>query len=68
MRTIVKGKEIIFDDSNLSSMANFAKIRKYYKLGTNNAKRKVEEEQNRWEDPDECTKVILGTIALRGSN
>jgi len=49
-------------------MANFAKIRKYYKLGTNNAKRKVEEEQNRWEDPDECTKVILGTIALRGSN
>jgi hypothetical protein len=49
-------------------MANFAKIRKYYKLGANNGKRKLQGEQLRWEDKDECTKVILGTIALRGSN
>lgn len=49
-------------------MANLAKIRKQYKLGPNNAKRKAQGEQSGWEDQDKCTKVILGTIALRGSN
>jgi hypothetical protein len=57
-----------FNDSNLLSMANLAKIRKQYKLGPNNAKRKAQEELSGWEDQDKCTKVILGTIALRGSN
>jgi hypothetical protein len=57
-----------FNDHNLISMANLAKIKRQYKLGPNNEKRKAQGKQSRWEDQDECTKVILGTIALRGSN
>lgn len=68
VRKIVQGREIEFNDTNIQSLTNMTKLRKFYKLGPTNGKRKTEEEQSRWEDPTECTKVILGIIALRGSS
>jgi len=65
----VKGKEIRFDDGALQSVADLAKVRKYYKLGgPNGGKRTNGNEQRRWMDTVECTKVIVGSIALRGSS
>ena len=69
VQKIVNGKELTFDDKNLQSLANFAKICKVYKLELqNNGKRKAGSENCRWNDPVECTKVIVGSIALRGSS
>lgn len=68
MRKVVLGKEASFDDVTIQSCTDIAKVRKYYKLGSSNGKRKADEDQSRWDDPDECTKVIIGSIALRGSS
>jgi Kinase binding protein CGI-121 len=69
VQKIVNGKELTFDDKNLQSLTNFAKICKVYKLGLqNNGKRKADNENGRWNDPVECTKIIVGSIALRGSS
>jgi hypothetical protein len=65
----VKGNEIRFDDRALQSIADLAKVRKYYKLvGPKDGKQKDGKEQRRWTDAVECTKVIVGSIALRGSS
>jgi hypothetical protein len=68
VRKIVKGQEIEFNDKNIQSLTDMAKLRKYYKLSQPSGKQKIKEDQSRWEDPIECTKVILGIIALRGSS
>jgi hypothetical protein len=68
VRKIVKGQEIEFNDKNIQSLTDTAKLRKYYKLSQSNGKQKLQEDQSRWEDRIECTKVILGIIALRGSS
>jgi len=64
----VKGKELRFDDRALQSIVDLAKVRKYYKLvGPNGGKRTNGDGPHRWTDAVECTKVIVGSIALRGS-
>ena len=65
----MRGKEISFDDESLQSITNLDKVRKYYKLvGPGGGKRKNGNEALRWKDAIECTKVIVGSIALRGSS
>jgi hypothetical protein len=44
------------------------KVRKYYKLGQISGERKADEDYSRWNDPEQCSKVIIGSIALRGSS
>jgi len=47
-----------------------AKVAKYYKLGSSSTNKRKGQEvdiEERWKNPDECTKLILGNIALRGS-
>ena len=67
---IVKGKEQPFEDKNLQHLTDLQKVSKVYKLGAqNNGKRKGGSENNsRWKDPAEYAKVIIGSIALRGSS
>jgi hypothetical protein len=64
----VDGKEASFDDQTIQSYKDMAKVGKLYKLGQGNAKQKAAESQARWDDPEECSKVIIGSIALRGSS
>jgi hypothetical protein len=65
----VSGSELPFDDENLQSVTDFGKVSKVYKLGVQNTgKRKTGNENSRWKDQEECTKVIVGSIALRGSS
>lgn len=70
VRKIVKGKEQHFEDKNLQPLTDLKKVCKVYKLEVqNNRKRKDDfESNNRWKDPIEYTKVIIGSIALRGSS
>lgn len=64
------GKEVAFEDKNIQSLTDLAKLCKYYKLGSenNSGNQNCEDGQNRWKDLGECTKVIVGSIALRGSS
>jgi len=70
VRKIVKGKEEPFENKNLQPLTDLKKVCKVYKLGVqNNGKQKSDSENNsRWKDQVECTKVIIGSIALRGSS
>ena len=69
VRKIVKGMEQPFEGKNLQPLTDMEKVCKVYKLGIqNNGKRESESENSRWNDPVECTKVIIGSIALRGSS
>jgi len=71
VRKIVNGRELPFTTDNLRQLASMTKVAKYYKLGSfSTSKRKgqdIQDVEERWKDPDECTKLILGNIALRGS-
>jgi Kinase binding protein CGI-121 len=67
VRDRVKGTELPFEDSTLASLANMTKVRKHYKLGVQNATEETFRDRSDWENPTEVTKVILGSIALRGS-
>jgi hypothetical protein len=69
VRKVVKGKEQPFEDKNLQPLTEVQKVCKVYKLGAQkSSKRKSDSENSRWTDPVECTKVIIGSIALRGSS
>jgi hypothetical protein len=70
VREIVKGKEQPFEDKYLQPLTDLKKVCKAYRLGVqNNGKQKSDYENNsKWKDPVECTKVIIGSIALRGSS
>lgn len=68
MRTLVQGTEGAFDDLSIRACTDMIKVRKYYKLGQISGERKADEDYSRWNDPEQCSKVIIGSIALRGSS
>ena len=70
VRKIVKGTEQKFEDKILQPLTNMEKVYKVYKLGVQNSgnQKRDNENNSRWKDPVECTKVVIGSIALRGSN
>lgn len=67
LSAIVRGREISFNDHSLALLTSLPKVIDHYKLGAESKKLKNRINMSRWDDAAECTNVIVGMIALRGS-